>query len=92
MKRLRTEAKPSTTRRRSGPPAALRREDGSEIRPVHHDGGCGERVPCPRHGMLGPYLPAEKLHNGTVLAHDCGGTWRPRELLVPMNARQEVGA
>jgi len=43
---------------------------------------CGERIPCPEHGLpWGPlYRPAERLHNGTVIAHDCGQTWRPFEL------------
>ena len=47
---------------------------------VRHPLGCGERIPCPVHGTLGPYLPAERLRNGTVIAHCCGGSWRPDEL------------
>ena len=51
------------------------------VRPVQHVGACGERIPCPRHGLLaGLYRPAERLINGTVIAHDCGKTWRPTEL------------
>ncbi len=51
-------------------------------RPVRHAGGCGQRIPCPKHGQpLGPdYLPAERLRNGTVIAHDCGAEIRPGEL------------
>lgn len=52
------------------------------LRTVQHPGiRCGERVPCPAHGMAwGPhYRPAERLPNGTLVAHDCGGQWRPWE-------------
>lgn len=52
----------------------------SGLRPVRHPFGCGERIPCPKHGTLGVYLPAERLRNGDVIAHDCGSTWRPHEL------------
>jgi hypothetical protein len=54
-------------------------------RPVRHDGPCGSaRIPCPVHGLaLGPlYPPAERLPNGTVVAHDCGRSWRPWELVA----------
>lgn len=51
------------------------------VRPIRHDGPCGQRIPCPKHGQpLGPYLPAERLRNGDTVAHDCGQTWRPDEL------------
>lgn len=49
-------------------------------RPIHHRGPCGERIPCPKHGPDGPYLTAERLANGTILAHDCGAEVRPWEL------------
>jgi hypothetical protein len=52
------------------------------VRPIRHAWGCGERIPCPKHGTLGVYLPAERLGNGDVIAHDCGGTWRPHELMT----------
>lgn len=52
----------------------------AKLRPVRHSFGCGERIPCPAHGRLGPYNPAERLRNGDVIAHDCGRTWRPHEL------------
>lgn len=60
----------------------VQRQDTTRPRPIRHDGGCGERLPCPRHGLpLGPsYQPAERLRNGTILAHDCGRSWRPWEL------------
>jgi hypothetical protein len=54
--------------------------------PVHHGlrRGCGERIACPIHGMpFGPhYRPAERLACGTIVAHDCGQTWRPWQLPV----------
>lgn len=49
-------------------------------RRIRHAGPCGQRVPCPAHGSLGVYLPAERLRNGTIVAHDCGRSWRPHEL------------
>lgn len=61
--------------------APVDRHDTPRLRPVHHDLACGERIPCPEHGMLGPFLPAERLRNGTVIAHDCGQTWRPSDLV-----------
>ena len=53
-------------------------------RTVPHVGPCGERIPCPAHGLaFGPfYPPAERLRNGDVIAHDCGRRWRPWELLA----------
>lgn len=50
---------------------------------VRHDGSpCGTRIPCPVHGLpYGElYPPAERLRSGTIVAHDCGRTWRPWEL------------
>lgn len=48
---------------------------------LRHPGACGQRIPCPIHGvMAGGYNPAERLRNGTVIAHDCGQSWRPWEL------------
>lgn len=60
-----------------------RREDTpARLRPrvVHHDGPCGVRVECPAHGRpFGEsYLPAERLRNGWVVAHDCGTEFRFR--------------
>lgn len=52
----------------------------TRLLPVRHDHGCGERIPCPVHGRLGPYNPAERLRNGTIVAHDCGRSWRWWEL------------
>ena len=55
------------------------RQVASRPRPVAHDGflGCGPRQPSPCGAVLGPYLPAEKLRNGTVVGHICGTAWRP---------------
>ena len=47
---------------------------------IAHAFGCGARIPCPIHGLIGPYNPAERLRNGDTVAHDCGRTWRPAEL------------
>ena len=52
----------------------------SGLRPVLHPFGCGERIPCPIHGLIGSYRPAERLRNGDTIAHCCGQTWRPAEL------------
>jgi hypothetical protein len=31
---------------------------------------------------FGPYLPAERLASGAIVAHDCGQTFRPWQLPV----------
>jgi hypothetical protein len=70
----------------SDPGAGFSPRSGRELarlHPVRHDlaHGCGERMPCPLHGLLeGGYHPAERLRNGDVIAHDCGIRWRPTEL------------
>ena len=61
-------------------PDSTTAEPAPRLRPVLHPLSCGERVPCPVHGRLGPYNPAERLRNGDVIAHCCGRTWRPNEL------------
>jgi hypothetical protein len=50
----------------------------SRPQPVRHDGPCGERLPCPKHGLAfgSNYRPAERLANGWIVAHDCGTTYR----------------
>jgi len=55
---------------------------GTPRNPLRHAGPCGERIPCPRHGLpFGPhYKPAERLRNGDVLTFDCGRRLRPWEL------------
>ena len=55
--------------------------EAPRLQRVRHDLACGERIPCPVHGMLpGGYNPAERLRNGTIIAHDCGRSWRPWEM------------
>ncbi len=73
----------STPQRDASYPTAawpMTRPRQGRVRPIRHDGSCGQRIPCPAHGRLGLYNPAELLRNGDTLAHDCGQTWRPHEL------------
>lgn len=62
--------------------ANTQKQPSTRLQVVRHPGiPCGERIPCPLHGLpLGPHYPvAERLRNGTIVAHDCGRTWRPSE-------------
>jgi hypothetical protein len=45
-----------------------------------HPNACGERVPCPAHGLVnGHYRPAERVVGRwatLIYANDCGRSWR----------------
>lgn len=49
-------------------------------RPVRHDGPCGDRLEAPcGNADAAPFLPAERLRNGTTLCHRCSLSFRPGE-------------